>query len=99
MCVVLGGGLARRWTAPFMIVIPLVLLYGELGGAAFAGFGVMFFVLMLSGCLMAKIQKYEKGRNELSDKRVNLLNEIIQGIKILKFYTCVLLDWIYQELP
>ncbi len=71
---------------PIQIAFILWLLYDTLGVAIFAGFGVVFIIVpCVLFCVLA-IAKYTRFRMGISDQRVKLTNEVLQGIRIIKFY-------------
>ena len=72
---------------PVMIVSCLVMLYEEVQGAAFAGFGTMLVLFMSLGKVMGGLGMVEAMRMMQADKRIKLTNEVISGINIIKFYT------------
>lgn len=50
------------------------------------GFAVMLFVVPLTGVTAGRLFKLRRGLVGLADKRVNLVSECINGIRVLKFY-------------
>lgn len=71
---------------PAQIAVIIWLIYASLGPATFAGLGIIFLVLPFLGLILSKLIKYHYARLGISDKRVKLSSEILQGIRILKFY-------------
>ncbi|KAF8208888.1 hypothetical protein K438DRAFT_1813082 [Mycena galopus ATCC 62051] len=73
------------YSAPFEIALSVVFLYRFLGWAAFSG--VVFVVLSIPlNYFIAKLNvKYEKGIVTARDKRTNVVNELINSIKFIKF--------------
>ncbi|XP_056008623.1 multidrug resistance-associated protein 1-like isoform X2 [Ostrea edulis] len=68
------------------IILSIYFLYDILGYATFAGCGVLALLMLmnifLSSMSFGIIQKYMK----LKDDRINILSEVINGIKVLKLY-------------
>ncbi|TKR75880.1 hypothetical protein L596_017111 [Steinernema carpocapsae] len=63
------------------------MLYDLLGPAAFIGFGVLCLVIIpTSLCVSWQCQVLEGERMEIRDERVKMTNEILNGIKAIKFY-------------
>ena len=71
---------------PIEIAIIIWLIYDSLGPATFAGLGVILLMLPVLGVILAKLIGFHTKRLQISDKRVKLSSEILQGIRILKFY-------------
>ena len=74
------------WVIPVTFVLCLYFLYQQIG---FACFGAIFVMLLLSPAnyLVMKIYlKYSRQTMERRDKRVKLLTEILEGIKIVKYF-------------
>lgn len=74
------------WTAPIQMILCLILLLINLGPSALAGYG--FFILITP--LQTKVMKLLFGLRRKSmvwtDKRAKLLQELLGGIKIIKFF-------------
>ncbi|XP_078462060.1 ATP-binding cassette sub-family C member 2-like [Lampetra planeri] len=74
------------WSAPLQIVISLVFLWIELGPSVMAGFAVMVLLIPFNAVLATRSRALQvKNMNE-KDKRIKLMNEILNGIKILKYF-------------
>ena len=74
------------WTAPIIIVLGVILLYNFIGNAALVGVSVLVLSIPLQGVIAFKTFKAQKLMAKETDKRNNLVNEALQGIKILKLY-------------
>ena len=61
-------------------------LWGILGPASLAGLAVMVLMIPLNGMVASKIKKYQINMMKEKDKRVKLMDEILNGIKVLKLY-------------
>eukprot|EP01044_Picomonas_judraskeda_P009918 COSAG03_NODE_1244_length_4484_cov_12.880046_2_plen_476_part_00 len=75
------------FSAPITIIIAVVLLVLEIGGAAIAGFFTMLFLFGSLGKIMGKMGAIEQLKMAQTDKRVKLTNEVLAGVNIIKFYT------------
>lgn len=62
------------------------LLYEQLGGAAFVGLGVCLALVPAQGWLGNMMAKSTKASAGFADKRVRLLTECLQGMKIVKLF-------------
>jgi len=77
------------WSAlfvPIQIAVSLYLLYDTIGYSMFAGFGVIFIMLPIVAFCVFTTMRSTQGRMTISDRRIKLTNEILQGIRIVKFY-------------
>ncbi|GMH40904.1 hypothetical protein BSKO_08808 [Bryopsis sp. KO-2023] len=74
------------WSSPVMVSIILVLLYNYVGWAAFVGLAVMLSLGPAAGRLSKSMGSLQRSRAAWTDKRVGLVNEIINGIRVIKFY-------------
>ncbi|OMO75048.1 hypothetical protein CCACVL1_16348, partial [Corchorus capsularis] len=74
------------WSAPFRIIIAMVLLYQQLGVASLLGSLMLILVIPLQTILISKMQKMTKEGLEWTDRRVSLMNEILAAMETVKFY-------------
>ncbi|CAN8068720.1 unnamed protein product [Agarophyton chilense] len=74
------------WSAPIQILGAVALLYYYIGVSAVIGLIVTIASLPLQGKLMAAQLRLRKAGIGITDRRVKLMNEILQGIKAVKFY-------------
>ena len=74
------------WSAPMQIGIALALLYQYLGPSIFAGFAFMVVMIPINGFVAKKMKGFQEKQMKIKDKRVKLLNEILNGIKVIKLY-------------
>nr|XP_023403921.1 multidrug resistance-associated protein 1-like isoform X2 [Loxodonta africana] len=82
----LAANLNLLWSAPFQILMVVSLLWQELGPAVLAGVAVLVFVIPINALVATRVKKLKKSQMKNKDKQIKLLNEILHGIKILKFY-------------
>ena len=80
------------WAAPLQVIVCLLLLLKYLGYSSLAGFTLMLLFLPLGGFIAKIVGKFSKNVLEFTDKRVKLLNEILQGIRIVKVDSSVIID-------
>lgn len=73
-------------TTPFQIAIALILLWQQLGVATIGGISIMIIFIPLNGFITNKIKGTFVSLMKQKDKRVKLINEILNGIKVLKLY-------------
>ncbi|KAG9037596.1 hypothetical protein FRB95_004816 [Tulasnella sp. JGI-2019a] len=74
------------YSAPFEIAIASYMLYQLLGWSAFVGFGVLVIASPLNHMLSKQNVKIERALKAARDKRMAALNELIAGIKFIKFF-------------
>ncbi|XP_058507568.1 canalicular multispecific organic anion transporter 1 [Solea solea] len=74
------------WSCPLQIVLSIVFLWVELGPSAFAGFGVMILLVPINALLASRARTIQIDNMKFKDGRLKIMNEILNGIKILKLY-------------
>ncbi len=74
------------WSAPLQISIALILLWQQLGMATLAGMIFMIILLPLNGYVTTRMKTIQTLLMKEKDKRVKLMSEILNGIKVLKLY-------------
>uniref|UniRef100_A0A8C7ZZ63 ABC-type glutathione-S-conjugate transporter n=1 Tax=Oryzias sinensis TaxID=183150 RepID=A0A8C7ZZ63_9TELE len=76
------------WLAPIEIGLCLFFLWQHLGPSALAGIATVILIFPLNGFIAKKRSKLQVKEIQMKfmDGRVRLMNEILNGIKILKFY-------------
>lgn len=72
--------------APIQIVLSLVLIYRQVGNATWVGIAFMLGLVPINGVVFSKISKMRRKVLKYSDSRVKIINEILAGIRIIKFY-------------
>lgn len=74
------------WGAPVQIIVTVALLFNYIGVSAIFGLIITFAVLPLQGYLMKVAMRLRAEGIGIADRRVKIMNEILQGIKAVKFY-------------
>eukprot|EP00741_Cyanophora_paradoxa_P022691 tig00021494_g21913.t1 len=74
------------WVAPVVVLVVLALLIWVIGWQALVGVAVMFLLFPVNGALAAYSQKLRGIQSKISDERVATMNEVVQGIRVIKFY-------------
>jgi len=74
------------WSAPFQIILAVLLLYRELGWSIFAGVACMALVLPCNAYLASQIKYSQVKLMKIKDERVKQMNELLSGIKVIKLY-------------
>ncbi|NXC90811.1 MRP1 protein, partial [Cercotrichas coryphoeus] len=74
------------WSAPFQVVLALYLLWRNLGPSVLAGVAVMVLLVPINAVMAMKTKTYQVAQMKSKDNRIKLMNEILNGIKVLKLY-------------
>ncbi|XP_015785720.1 multidrug resistance-associated protein 1 [Tetranychus urticae] len=74
------------WSAPLQILIAIYFLYQELGYSSFFGLAAMVIMIPLNGVVVKWSQDFQVKFMKQKDERVKFMNEVLSGMKILKFY-------------
>jgi ABC-type multidrug transport system fused ATPase/permease subunit len=74
------------WSAPIQLAICLGILIDNLGASALAGFGLMVLVTPVQTRVMKRLFSIRKKSMVWTDKRAKLLQELLGGMKIIKFF-------------
>ncbi|XP_012587108.1 PREDICTED: multidrug resistance-associated protein 1 [Condylura cristata] len=74
------------WSAPLQVILALYLLWLNLGPSVLAGVVVMILMVPLNAVMAMKTKTYQVAHMKSKDNRIKLMNEILNGIKVLKLY-------------
>ncbi|XP_075676248.1 multidrug resistance-associated protein 1-like isoform X2 [Dermatophagoides pteronyssinus] len=74
------------WSAPLQIAIAFYMLWQQVQVASMAGLSFMIILIPFNGFVMKKIRSYQIQVMRQKDKRTKLMNEILNGMKVLKLY-------------
>mmetsp|Transcript_24347 Transcript_24347/g.52185 ORF Transcript_24347/g.52185 Transcript_24347/m.52185 type:complete len:1508 (-) Transcript_24347:383-4906(-) len=72
--------------APIQIIISLILIYRQVGNATWVGVGFMLCLVPVNGVVFSNVSKMRRKVLKYSDARVKMINEVLAGIRIIKFY-------------
>eukprot|EP01125_Pyxidicula_operculata_P021279 TRINITY_DN812_c2_g1_i1.p1 TRINITY_DN812_c2_g1~~TRINITY_DN812_c2_g1_i1.p1 ORF type:complete len:1539 (-),score=311.37 TRINITY_DN812_c2_g1_i1:20-4636(-) len=75
------------WSAPLQMIVSLGILIDTVGVSALAGTALLFFSLPLTAVLGRKMGLLTQETMKLKDSRSKVMNEILQGIRVLKFFS------------
>ncbi|XP_074651922.1 multidrug resistance-associated protein 1-like isoform X2 [Tubulanus polymorphus] len=81
-----AGYLWMVWSCPLQITLAVWQLWNELGPSVLAGVAVMVLLLPLNGVIATKQRSLQLTQMQLKDSRIKLMNEVLNGIKVLKLY-------------
>ncbi|XP_063974580.1 multidrug resistance-associated protein 1 isoform X9 [Diachasmimorpha longicaudata] len=74
------------WSAPLQIALALYFLWGILGPSVLAGLAVMIILIPVNALIASKVKTLQIRQMKNKDERVKLMNEVLNGIKVLKLY-------------
>uniref|UniRef100_A0A803TJ81 Multidrug resistance-associated protein 1 n=1 Tax=Anolis carolinensis TaxID=28377 RepID=A0A803TJ81_ANOCA len=74
------------WSAPLQVILALYLLWQNLGPSVLAGVAVMLLLVPVNAVIAMKTKTYQVAHMKSKDNRIKLMNEILNGIKVLKLY-------------
>ncbi|XP_035519694.1 canalicular multispecific organic anion transporter 2 isoform X1 [Morone saxatilis] len=74
------------WSAPLQIILALYFLWQNLGPSVMAGVAVMIMLIPFNAVIAMKTRAYQVEQMQYKDSRIKLMNEILNGIKVLKLY-------------
>ncbi|KAL3942720.1 MAG: hypothetical protein SGBAC_003127 [Bacillariaceae sp.] len=73
-------------SAPLQIVIALYLIFQQVGNATWVGVGYMVILAPVNIVVFSIVSKMRRKVLKYSDLRVKMMNEILTGVRIIKFY-------------
>ncbi|XP_073027940.1 ABC transporter C family member 2-like [Primulina eburnea] len=82
----ISQSLHTLWSAPFRIIVALVLLYQQLGVASLLGSLILALLFPIQTVMISKMQKFTKEGLQRTDKRIGLMNEILAAMDTVKCY-------------
>lgn len=74
------------WSGPVQITISIYFLWMTLGPSILAGVAVMIIMIPINAVITNKLKQLQVKQMSLKDKRIKMMNEILNGIKV---YTCI----------
>ncbi|XP_060528661.1 multidrug resistance-associated protein 1-like [Cylas formicarius] len=74
------------WSGPLNIILAMYFLWQELGPSVMAGLAVMLLLIPVNGFIVRLTKRLQLRNMKNKDERVKQMNEILNGIKILKLY-------------
>uniref|UniRef100_A0A0N5C270 Multidrug resistance-associated protein 1 n=1 Tax=Strongyloides papillosus TaxID=174720 RepID=A0A0N5C270_STREA len=73
-------------STPFQMVLSMVFLYQLMGISVISGIFIMVLLFPLNFIFSLIIRKYQTKQMYLKDERVKMVNEVLNGIKVIKLY-------------
>jgi ATP-binding cassette subfamily C (CFTR/MRP) protein 1 len=80
------GVLHLVWTSPLQVVLTVALLLVNLGYSSLAGVAVLIGGLYVMTKMMKPLAKGRAAINQITDRRVSLIQEVLQGIRFVKYF-------------
>ncbi|CCH46371.1 Oligomycin resistance ATP-dependent permease [Wickerhamomyces ciferrii] len=74
-------------TFPLPVIIAIVLLIVNIGVSALAGIAIFIISIAIIGASAKRLLLMRKSANQYTDKRIGFMREILQSMKIIKFYS------------
>ncbi|CAK9296813.1 unnamed protein product [Gordionus sp. m RMFG-2023] len=74
------------WSSPLQIAICMAFLWNILGPSVLSGLLVMVLLIPLNGVMANRIKHLQTSQMNLKDERIKVMNEVLNGIKVLKLY-------------
>ena len=74
------------WAAPIFIVASFILLYDVIQWSAFIGFACIIVAAPFTFFVAMTLFKIRRGLTKCADERINILTEVINGMRVIKYY-------------
>lgn len=74
------------WASPISILLTLILLLVNITYSALAGFALLVIAMPLLGRAIKSLFKRRKAISKVTDQRVGLTQEILQGVRFVKYF-------------
>lgn len=78
--------LSLLWSAPLQIGLSLYFLWQILGPSTLVGLATMIALIPLNAVIATKTKTLQVKQMKYKDRRVKIMNEILNGMKVLKLY-------------
>ncbi|KAJ3365687.1 hypothetical protein GGF31_008493, partial [Allomyces arbusculus] len=72
------------WTSTLQIIVATILMINYIGWAALAGIGLLILFVPMQSRAMRAISAFRRKSQRITDRRVKLVNELLQGMKVVK---------------
>lgn len=76
----------QYWSSPFQVSLALIFLFNTLGLSAIPGVIIMIIFVPLSIFSSVLARRFMNEQMTLKDQRTKMINEILNGIKVIKLY-------------
>jgi ATP-binding cassette subfamily C (CFTR/MRP) protein 1 len=82
----LAPSLNSLWQSPLVILLSMISLWNLLGPSCLAGLAVMLLLIPTTSITSTFMRKFQFANMRTKDKRIKVMNEILEGIRVLKLY-------------
>lgn len=76
----------QYWSNPLQIGLALFFLFQQLGASVFSGVAVMVLLFPINFGITMIIRKWQIAQMYYKDERTKMVNEVLNGIKVIKLY-------------
>ena len=73
------------WYSFFQVVVALYFLWQQVGAASLAGVAVIIITTPVTGKVSSYLKSLQRDISKLRDERIKLTNEVLSGMKTIKF--------------
>lgn len=77
---------ANSFILPIQVVVLIGCLVDTLGVSCLPGLFILLLTFPVMGFVLFQTSKHQNARAQIMDSRVKLTNEVLQGIRVVKFY-------------
>ncbi|CUT98873.1 multidrug resistance associated protein 1 [Echinococcus multilocularis] len=74
------------WSGPLQVTVAIYLLWKELGPSVFTGVALLLVMIPINTMVAKKSKVLQEKQLKTTDKRIKLISEILNGIRVLKLY-------------
>ncbi|XP_076819735.1 multidrug resistance-associated protein 1-like [Clavelina lepadiformis] len=74
------------WSGPFQIILAMYFLWQTMGPSTLAGLGVMVLLIPINAFIASRAHNFQVEQMKHKDERIKVMNDILNGIKVLKMY-------------
>ena len=82
----LTQNISQIWSSPLMIILCQYFLWQYLGPSSLAGLALMVITIPVDTVIAKKLKKLQISNMKNKDERIKVMNEILDGVKIVKLY-------------
>ncbi|CAO3629947.1 unnamed protein product [Cunninghamella echinulata] len=78
--------LHNLWSCPIQVLLALFFLWQSMGPSIWAGVGVLILAIPVNIQISRVMRRQQKIQMKNKDDRIKLMNEVLNGIKVIKLY-------------
>uniref|UniRef100_A0A915LHH6 Multidrug resistance-associated protein 1 n=1 Tax=Meloidogyne javanica TaxID=6303 RepID=A0A915LHH6_MELJA len=76
----------QYWSTPLQVSLALWMLWSQIGASVLSGVAVMLLLLPVNSLITMQTKKYQMRQMTVKDERTKMVNEVLNGIKVIKLY-------------